>query len=46
MAGKAPDLPLKSDDILFIPNSAARSIAARTAEAALQVATGVAIYAR
>jgi polysaccharide export outer membrane protein len=46
MAGKSPDLPLKSGDILFIPNSAARSIAARTAEAALQVATGVAIYGR
>ena len=46
MAGKAPDLPLRSDDILFIPNSAARSMAARTAEAAIQVATGVAIYGR
>lgn len=46
MAGKAPDLPLKAGDILFIPNSAARSIAARTAEAAVQIATGAAIYAR
>jgi polysaccharide biosynthesis/export protein len=46
MAGKAADLPLKSNDILFIPNSAARSVAARTAEAALQVVTGIAIYAR
>jgi polysaccharide biosynthesis/export protein len=44
MAGKAPDLPLRSDDILFIPNSAARSITARTAEAALQIGTGIAIY--
>jgi polysaccharide biosynthesis/export protein len=46
MAGKAPDLPLKSDDILFVPNSAAKSIAARTAEAAIQIGTGFAIYAR
>ncbi len=46
MAGKAADLPLKSNDILFVPNSAAKSIGARTAEAALQVATGIAIYAR
>ena len=46
MAGKAPDLPLKSDDILFVPNSAAKSVAARTAEAALQIGTGIAIYAR
>jgi polysaccharide biosynthesis/export protein len=46
MAGKAADLPLKSNDILFIPNSAAKSIGARTAEAALQVATGIAIYSR
>jgi polysaccharide export outer membrane protein len=46
MAGKTPDLPLKSDDILFVPNSAARSMAARTAEAAIQIGTGFAIYRR
>jgi len=46
MAGKTADLPLKSDDILFVPNSAARSIAARTAEAAIQIGTGFAIYSR
>lgn len=46
MAGKVPDLPLKSDDILFVPNSAAKSMAARTAEAAIQIGTGVAIYRR
>ena len=46
MAGRAPDLPLKSDDILFIPNSAARTFAQRTAEAAIQIGTGVAIYGR
>jgi hypothetical protein len=46
MAGKAPDLPLRSDDILFVPNSAAKNMAARTAEAAIQIGTGVAIYGR
>jgi len=38
-SAKTPDLPLKAGDLLFIPNSAARSIAARTAGAAVQVAT-------
>jgi polysaccharide export outer membrane protein len=46
MAGKGSDLPLKADDILFIPNSAARSALLRTSEAAIQIATGVAIYGR
>jgi polysaccharide export outer membrane protein len=46
MAGKGSDLPLKSDDILFVPNSAARSALVRTSEAAIQIATGVAIYGR
>jgi polysaccharide export outer membrane protein len=43
-AGKAPDVPVYANDILFIPNSAARSGARRAAEAVLQVATGVAVY--
>ncbi len=46
MAGKGQDLPLKAQDILFIPNSAAKSLAGRTAEAAIEIATGVAIYGR
>jgi polysaccharide export outer membrane protein len=46
MAGKAADLPLKSNDILFIPNSAAKSALSRSVEAAVQIGTGVAIYAR
>jgi polysaccharide export outer membrane protein len=43
-AGKTPDVPVYANDILFIPNSAARSGARRAAEAVLQVVTGVAIY--
>jgi hypothetical protein len=46
MAGKAADLQLKSNDILFVPNSAAKSALSRTAEAAVQIGTGFAIYAR
>lgn len=46
MAGKAPDLPLKSEDILFVPNSAAKSASSRTLEAIIQTATGIAIYGR
>jgi polysaccharide export outer membrane protein len=42
--GKAPDVQLYANDVLFIPNSAAKSSTRRAAEAILQVATGVAIY--
>lgn len=44
LAGKAPDVELSADDVLFIPNNAARSATRRAAEAALQIATGVVIY--
>ncbi len=46
MAGKAEDVPLKAQDILFVPNSAAKSATARTIEAAIQMATGMAVYGR
>lgn len=44
LQGQAPDMALQPDDILFIPNNVARSVALRTAEAAIQVATGVVIW--
>ena len=43
-AGKSPDVPLQPDDILFVPESAGKKALTRGAEAAIQVATGVAIY--
>ncbi len=43
-AGKAPDVPVYANDILFIPGSSAKSGMRRAAEAVLTVATGVAIY--
>lgn len=44
LAGKAPDLPLEVEDILFIPDNPGKKAALRGVEAAIQVATGVAIY--
>jgi polysaccharide biosynthesis/export protein len=42
--GQNPDVPLYANDVLYIPGSAAKSTAKRSAEAVLAVATGVAIY--
>ena len=44
-AGKTPDVALYANDVLFVPNSLAKSSARRVAEAVLQAGTGVAIYA-
>jgi polysaccharide export outer membrane protein len=44
LLGKAPDMPMRANDVLYIPNNAPKSIALRTAEAALQIGTGLAIY--
>jgi len=46
LSNKAPDLELQPEDILFIPNSLAKSATRRSLEAILQTATGVAVYAR
>jgi polysaccharide export outer membrane protein len=43
-SGKAPDTFLQPKDIVFVPNSAAKSIFYRGSEAAVQTAAGVAIY--
>ena len=44
LEGKAPDVPLYANDILFIPNSTAKAISARVVEAAIGVSSGIAIY--
>ncbi len=44
MAGKMADVPLQANDILFIPNSGAKSAGFRTIEAIVTAATGMAIY--
>jgi len=44
LEAKAPDVTLQADDILFIPVSGARVLAARTFDAAMTAATAVGIY--
>jgi len=50
LAGKANDMTLQPEDILFVPSSARKSVALRSLEAALgmgaSIGTGVAIYRR
>jgi polysaccharide biosynthesis/export protein len=46
LTGKIGDVQLQANDILFIPNSAAKSAAMRGMEAVIQLGTGVAIYRR
>lgn len=43
-AGKSPDVPLFGNDVLYVPNSVAKSGTRRAAEAILQAATGAALY--
>jgi hypothetical protein len=44
LANTAPDRPLLPNDILFIPNSATKTLGMRIFESSLQMATGVAIW--
>jgi polysaccharide biosynthesis/export protein len=46
LAGKAPDVPLKPNDILFVPTSAAKVARYRTVEAIVQSAIGMSVYTR
>ena len=42
--GKSGDLGLNGSDILFVPDSTSKTVVGKVAEAALQAATGAAIY--
>jgi polysaccharide export outer membrane protein len=44
LEGRASDVALRANDILFIPNSMAKSTSMRVLEAAIQAGTGFAIY--
>jgi polysaccharide export outer membrane protein len=44
LSGKSKDAPLEAGDILYVPNSASKSAAVRTLEAAIQMATGLVIW--
>jgi len=46
LAGKAPDTPLEPEDVLFIPNNAAKGAGMKTLDAIIQTTTGIAIYRR
>ena len=43
-AGKAPDVPLYANDILFIPTSSTKVVTRRVIEASIGVGSGIAIY--
>jgi len=44
LSSKIPDVHLQADDIIFVPNSKAKSATKRTMEAIIQTATGMAVY--
>jgi polysaccharide export outer membrane protein len=44
LSGKTIDIPLEPNDILFVPDSAGKKALRRGAEAAIQIATGVALF--
>ncbi|MGH9765561.1 MAG: hypothetical protein ACREDR_28190, partial [Blastocatellia bacterium] len=44
LAGKAPDVTLQPSDIVFIPNSPAKSALYRATETAIATASGVVIF--
>jgi polysaccharide export outer membrane protein len=46
LAGKAADVSLEANDVLFVPDSTSKRVAVRTLEAMLQTATGVVIWRR
>jgi polysaccharide export outer membrane protein len=44
MSGKAEDMGLRANDILFVPDSASKKVAGRVLEALIQTATGIVIW--
>jgi polysaccharide export outer membrane protein len=44
MAGTAPDITLRANDILYVPTSGAKLASMRAIEAAVQVGTGFAVF--
>jgi polysaccharide export outer membrane protein len=44
LAGKAPDVPLRPNDILFVTNSTSKNAALRGLESAIQMGTGIVIW--
>ena len=44
LEGRARDLPMQAEDVLFIPSSAPKLAGLRAAEAAINIGTGIAIF--
>lgn len=44
LGGQGSDITLMPEDILFVPNNVTKNVVARTAEAALTIGTGLAVY--
>jgi polysaccharide biosynthesis/export protein len=44
LARQEPDIPVRANDVLFVPDSTAKRAFARGLEAAIQVAAGVAVF--
>jgi polysaccharide biosynthesis/export protein len=44
LASKEPDIPLHADDILYVPNSLAKAITARSIEVAVGIGSGLLIW--
>ena len=44
VAGKAPDVPLYANDVLYVPHSGVKATARRATEAAIGISTGLLIY--
>jgi polysaccharide export outer membrane protein len=44
MENKSPDLQLRPDDILYVPNSLSKAISARGVEAAIGIGSGLLIW--
>jgi polysaccharide export outer membrane protein len=46
LSGRDPDMPMQAEDVLFVPNSAAKNARMKTLDAIIQAATGIAVYGR
>lgn len=46
LSGQTEDIPMQAEDVLFVPNSKAKSAGMKTLDAIIQTATGMAIYGR
>jgi len=46
LKGKAPDVAMRSEDILFVPSSTSKKVMAKAAESAIALTTGMLIWRR